>query len=112
ERCAYSAPLRQHIASRVLKIQLLLQTDRPGLCIHHKFLAYLGGRLPEAIGYAGVGADVGIGGRDVQHRRSRGSVLSQADAVPVLREHGRVVIGVGDVDPELGGASPGRISAI
>ncbi|XP_071299825.1 uncharacterized protein [Agelaius tricolor] len=46
------------------------------------------------------------------HRRSRGRVLAQADAVPVLREHGWVVIGVGDVDPQLGGASPGRVSAI
>ncbi|XP_071670997.1 uncharacterized protein [Patagioenas fasciata] len=35
-----------------------------------------------------------------------------AGVVPVLLEHGCVVVGVGDVDAELGGAAPGRVAAV
>uniref|UniRef100_A0A8U8ANP7 Uncharacterized protein n=1 Tax=Geospiza parvula TaxID=87175 RepID=A0A8U8ANP7_GEOPR len=114
ERCAYSAPLRASTdtSACIFKIQCLLECDHSSLSIHHELLKRFSRHFSEAVGDAGIGAGVGIRGKDVQHRRSRRCVLAQADAVPVLREHGWVVIGVGDVNPELGGASPGRVSAI
>uniref|UniRef100_A0A8C3BX63 Uncharacterized protein n=1 Tax=Cairina moschata TaxID=8855 RepID=A0A8C3BX63_CAIMO len=48
----------------------------------------------------------------MQHHRAWGRVLPQAHPVPLLREHRRVVVGIGDVDAELGGAAPGRLPAV
>uniref|UniRef100_A0A8C3FLS0 Uncharacterized protein n=1 Tax=Chrysemys picta bellii TaxID=8478 RepID=A0A8C3FLS0_CHRPI len=87
----------QHVCVCFFKIQILvLHCNFPGFWVQTEFLTGFFWNIAE----------------DVADLRARRCIFPQADFVELLCEDGGIVIGVGDINPYLGGPSSLRLSPI
>uniref|UniRef100_A0A8D2EHS8 Uncharacterized protein n=1 Tax=Theropithecus gelada TaxID=9565 RepID=A0A8D2EHS8_THEGE len=105
--CVYSSILgfyTQHISTCFFKVQCAIGCDVAGIWIEIEEAGTYWG-AEEGIGDLCINALILVCGHHPQHGGSPRHVFLEANPVYILAKHGSIIIGIGDSDPDVGGAA-------
>uniref|UniRef100_A0A671E944 Uncharacterized protein n=1 Tax=Rhinolophus ferrumequinum TaxID=59479 RepID=A0A671E944_RHIFE len=95
----------QYISIRLFKVQCTTGCDVTSIWIEIEEEAGASRALEEGIGDLCINAFIPVCGLHLQHGGSPGHVFLESNSVRVLAEHGSVIVGISDLDPDMGGAT-------
>uniref|UniRef100_A0A8C9AH17 Uncharacterized protein n=1 Tax=Prolemur simus TaxID=1328070 RepID=A0A8C9AH17_PROSS len=102
----------QHIVTCLFKVQCTIGCDVPRVGIEIEEEAGTCRGIEEGVGDLCINALILVCCHHPQHKGSPGHVFLEVDSVYILAEPGSIIVGVGDLDSDLGGATQRRGPAI